>query len=100
MIQTVIVKAINSVCARARKAKVPVILVQHEEKGPSLERDTKGWQLAKELAIDEEDLHTYKQVGDSFHGTNLEKVLKGKQVRELFICGLQTDYCVNASTRR
>lgn len=95
-----LVEAINSVSVSARRAGIPVILVQHEEKGSSLERDSKGWQLATNLTIDKQDLLIYKQVGDSFCNTSLDQLLRDKEVDELFICGLQTDYCVNATIRR
>ncbi|MNM98258.1 Streptothricin hydrolase [compost metagenome] len=41
-----------------------------------------------------------KTTGDSFYQTNLQKLLPKEDFERLVICGLQTDYCVNATVRQ
>ncbi|MCX2899792.1 cysteine hydrolase family protein [Pseudomonas mandelii] len=95
-----VIASINTLSARARAAKIPVVLVQHEEPGDLLQRGSEGWQLAKELVTSSEDLRVRKTTGDSFHKTPLKDLLQEREVDRLIICGLQTDYCVNATVRQ
>lgn len=92
---------INSLSARARKAAdTIVVLVQHEEEGSSLQRGSRGWQLARKLVIAKEDVLVGKDTPDSFHNTRLLEVLQEHKVDRLVICGLQSDYCIDTTTRR
>lgn len=40
-----------------------------------------------------------KNVNSSFIGTNLEQLLKERNIWRLFICGLSTDHCISTTTR-
>jgi nicotinamidase-related amidase len=85
---------------RARKASVPVVLIQHEEKDSPLAHGAEGWQLADGLLTTAKDLRVRKTTPDSFYQTELGKLLPGEDFERLIICGLQTDYCVNATVRQ
>jgi nicotinamidase-related amidase len=92
---------INGLSARARQSSdTIVVLVQHEEKGSSLERGCSGWELANKLVTTKEDIVVNKDTPDSFHDTNLKRILQDHQVEGVIICGLQSDYCVDSTTRR
>ncbi|MBH2032935.1 MAG: cysteine hydrolase [Pseudomonadales bacterium] len=95
-----IIDTINGLSAKARKANIPVILIQHEEEGDLLQFKSEGWQLAEGLVTSDEDLRVRKTTGDSFYQTNLGTLLQKRDVDRLIICGLQTDYCVNATVRQ
>jgi nicotinamidase-related amidase len=95
-----VINTINDLSARARDAGVPVVLIQHEEEGGPFKHDTPGWQLAEGLQTSTADLRVRKTTGDSFYQTNLQKLLPSQDVERLVICGLQTDYCVNATVRQ
>jgi len=95
-----IIDTINGLSAKARKANIPVIFIQHEEDGDLLEFNSEGWQLAEGLEISAEDVRVSKTTPDSFYHTPLQKLLQEKGVERLIICGLQTDYCVNATVRQ
>ncbi|MNG03395.1 Streptothricin hydrolase [compost metagenome] len=41
-----------------------------------------------------------KTTGDSFYQTNLQQLVPVQDFERLVICGLQTDYCVNATVRQ
>ncbi|MDR6917990.1 nicotinamidase-related amidase [Pseudomonas sp. 3296] len=95
-----VIENINHLSIRARIAKVPVVFIQHEEEdGPSV-HESAGWQLAEGLETAPEDLRVRKTTPDSFYQTNLEKLLPREDFERLIICGLQTDYCVNATVRQ
>jgi len=91
---------INGLIARARAAAVPIVLVQHEEDEGSLRHGSEGWQLADGLDVQAGDGRVRKTRPDSFHDTQLRQLLDDKDVQRLVVCGLQSDFCVNATTRR
>src|SRR4051812_36289744 len=92
-----VLQRINAISTQARAAGVPVVLVQHEDDEGSLMHGTKGWQLADGLTVQPADLRVRKTTPDSFHGTNLQHLLQERGVDQLVVCGLQTDFCVNAT---
>ena len=95
-----VINTINDLSARARKTGVPVVLIQHEESGSPLAHGAAGWQLAEGLETSPTDHRVRKTTGDSFYQTNLQKLLPKEDFERLVICGLQTDYCVNATVRQ
>lgn len=95
-----VIDTINALGARARKAGVPVVLIQHEEKDSPLAYGAEGWQLAEGLVTSASDLRVRKTAPDSFYQTELRKLLPSEDFEQLVICGLQTDYCVNATVRQ
>lgn len=95
-----IIDTINTLSANAREADIPVILIQHEEDGDLLQHGAEGWQLAEGLLTSPQDLRIRKTTPDSFYQTHLRKLLQQREVDRLIICGLQTDYCVNATVRQ
>ena len=95
-----VLQRINAISTQARAAGVPVVLIQHEEGEGSLVHGTEGWQLADGLLVDPADLRVRKTRPDSFHGTNLQDLLRERGVDQLVVCGLQSDFCINASVRR
>lgn len=95
-----VIERINGLSAKARKAGIPVVLIQHEEAGSPLAHDADGWQLAEGLETLPKDWRVRKTTPDSFYQTNLQKLLPVQDFERLVICGLQTDYCVNATVRQ
>jgi len=95
-----VIENINHLSIRARIAGVPVVFIQHEDKDGPLVHDSAGWQLAEGLVTDLGDTFVRKTTPDSFYQTHLEKLLPREDFERLIICGLQTDYCVNATVRQ
>jgi nicotinamidase-related amidase len=94
-----VIDNINGLSAKARDAEIPVIFIQHEE-GELLKHGSEGWQLAHGLETSQHDLRVRKTSPDSFYQTSLRQLLQKREVDRLIICGLQTDYCVNATVRQ
>ncbi|MGP6428762.1 cysteine hydrolase family protein [Pseudomonas paraglycinae] len=95
-----VIDTINGLSARARKSGIPVVLIQHNEKDSPLAHGAEGWQLADGLVIAPGDLRVDKTANDSFYQTNLQKLIPREDFDRLVICGMQTDYCVNATVRQ
>jgi nicotinamidase-related amidase len=95
-----LIQCINALAKKARAVKAPVIWVHHEEAEGLLQHGSAGWQLAKGLETDPKDILLRKTTPDSFLRTGLERLLKVHEVKTLVVCGLQTEYCVDTTTRR
>lgn len=95
-----VIQRINAVARKARAAGVPVIFIQHESMDGVLDLGSEGWQLARGLEALEGDLYMGKQATDSFHRTGLHALLQKLGATDLAICGLQSEFCVDTTTRR
>jgi len=96
----VVIARINQVGEKARKAGALVVFVQHEGPSGYLEFGSGAWQLARGLHVEAGDLRIRKTTPDAFHRTELNTVLERHAVRDVVICGMHTEFCVDTTTRR
>ena len=94
-----VVDRINRVAAQIRAVGAPVVLIQHEENEGPLQFGTEGWQLYERLQVRPDDLRVRKTATDSFHKTDLHALLQAQGVEQLFVCGLQSEFCVDSTVR-
>ncbi len=90
-----VVANVGSLVEKARREKVPVVWVQHSDKG--LAKGTDKWRIVPELTPDEAEPLVEKNYGDSFEDTDLETVLSGLSVGRLVVVGAQTDMCIRST---
>ena len=90
-----VVANVASLVEKARQAGVPVVWVQHNDRG--LQRGSAEWQLVPELQPDAAEPLVEKCYGDSFEDTDLESVLAGLGVGRLVVAGAQTDMCIRST---
>jgi nicotinamidase-related amidase len=90
---------LQGVIAKARAAGVPVIYVQHNEEN-GLVHGTPAWEVHPAVAPLAGDLTVQKHHPDSFQDTNLQQELESRGIRRLITCGIQTEMCVDTTTRR
>jgi nicotinamidase-related amidase len=95
-----VIDRINLVSRKARAAGVLVVVIQHETHGGEMDYGTDAWKLAPALEIHAGDVRVRKTATDSFHGTELHDVLQSRGTTSLVICGLQSEFCVDTTTRR
>jgi nicotinamidase-related amidase len=95
-----VIARINQVSAKARAAGAPVIFIQHESGAGYLEHGSREWQLTLGLQVEPGDLRVRKTAADAFHRTELEDVLKRHAVKDLIVCGMHTEFCVDTTIRR
>lgn len=86
---------------KAHAAEVPVIYIQNNggEGDPDLP-GTPGWEIYPLLKPQAGDSVVEKTTPDSFHETGLKAALEEHGVKNLVIAGMQTDWCVQTTTRR
>lgn len=95
-----VIVRINHLAAQARRARVPVVFIQRESAAGYLELGTREWQLADGLQAELGDLRVRKTTPDAFLNTELRSLLETCGVRELIVCGMHSEFCVDTTTRR
>jgi nicotinamidase-related amidase len=95
-----VIDRINVVSRKARAAGVLVVVIQHETSGGEMDFGTDAWQLAPALEVQAGDTRLRKTATDSFHRTRLHELLQSHSIASLVICGLQSEFCVDTTTRR
>ena len=95
-----VIQNIKELIDKARDKKIPIIYVQHNEIGTEFEKGLKSWEIVDSIKPLSTDYIVHKTFSDSFKETDLKKILDYLQINELIIVGMQTDYCVNATSLR
>src|SRR6202165_2758659 len=90
-----VVANVGSLVDKARRERVPVVWVQHSDKG--LARGSDDWRIVPELTPADAEPLVEKNYGDSFENTTLETVLSGLRVGRLVVVGAETDACVRST---
>ncbi|WP_406013783.1 isochorismatase family protein [Streptomyces sp. NBC_00984] len=86
--------------ARARRGGALVVHVQNDgQPGAGDEPGTPGWELHHAVEASPTEVVIRKTRDDGFHGTPLEGLLTGSEVRALAICGVMSEMCVQATAR-
>src|SRR5688572_28334145 len=70
-----VIGRINSLTARARRSKTPVIFIQHESAAKPLVWNSETWKLERNLEVATQDQFVRKTTPDSFLRTNLQDLL-------------------------
>jgi nicotinamidase-related amidase len=95
-----VISRINLVSQRVRQSAGLVVIIQHESPSPPLAHGSEGWRLAASLVTTASDAFVRKTATDSFHNTQLHALLQERGITHLIICGLQSEFCVDTTTRR
>ncbi len=93
-----LLQTLSAVIDKARQTNVPVVYVQHNssrfvEGGPA-------WPIHPAIAPQAGEVVVQKRTPDSFHKTNLRDELEEMGIKKLVIGGIQTEYCVDTTSRR
>lgn len=96
-----LINKVKSLIKKARTAGIPIVYVQHNGgKGDPDEYRTAGWQIHSAIAPLKGDIMVQKRFPDAFQRTSLHKELKNREIKKLYVTGLQTEYCVDTTCRR
>ncbi len=81
--------------AAARDAELPVVFVQHcDEAGAPFEEGTPHWDLHGEFVPRASEPVIKKYASSAFEKTHLDETLKQMAIKEVILCGLQSEFCV------
>jgi nicotinamidase-related amidase len=97
-----VVSRIADLIERARRSGTKVIYVQHDgsaEPGHPLAKGTPGHAIHHAIAPRAGETVIVKKQCSSFLGTDLDATLRMADVDDLFVCGMQTEFCVDTAVR-
>ncbi|MGC5171584.1 cysteine hydrolase family protein [Microbacterium sp. DT81.1] len=80
----------------------PIVVVRHDSTSPDspLHPDSPGNALVEPVAAVAADLFVRKQVNSAFYGdVDLHAWLGGRGIRDVVLCGIQTNMCVETTAR-
>ncbi len=77
---------------------MPIIFVRHSD-AEYLLFGSSAWQAYDKLDVSETDFFVEKKMPDSFYETDLQELLERENTDEIYLCGLQTDFCVDTTCR-
>lgn len=93
------IETINRLTAAARRNRLPVVFVQHEQVDGVLQYNSPGWALVPELAVGSSDHMVRKTTPNSFLRTRLQALLDQEKVDSIIVAGYATEYCVDSTVR-
>ncbi|MGP2689538.1 isochorismatase family protein, partial [Serratia nevei] len=89
------VARINQLSERARRAGVPVVVIQHHTPDDELRHGSAAWQVLPALKVASGDHRVDKTTPDSFLRTSLGALLIANGVSQLVVCGYSTPFCID-----
>jgi nicotinamidase-related amidase len=92
---------LQDLIARARTAGTPVIYIRHDAgPGKLLAKGTPEWEIHPGIAPLADEVVVDKTRPDAFFNTTLHEELQARGITDVVICGIQSDICVDTTTRR
>ena len=96
-----LLERVGALLAAARAQSLPVVFVRHDGgQGDDLEAGTPGWELHAALGRRPDEPIVDKRHSDSFRDTDLNELLRRRGIDRVILCGAQSDFCVDTTTRR
>ena len=85
---------------RARANGTEVIFVRHHEDDPEgLYLGTPQWEISEQIAPLEGETIIEKHYSSAFKDTKLGEYLQKQKIQTMVVCGMQTEYCVDATVK-
>ncbi len=95
-----VVTAIRGLVERARAAGTSVVYLQHcHATYEPMKKGAAGWRIHPDVEPKPGELVIEKTASDGFYETGLQRELERLGVKHLVVCGLQTEFCVDATCR-
>lgn len=98
--EKMIISNIKRIMNTFREKNIPIIYVRHDGgKGDELEKGSRGWQIYDEITPEDNDKIIDKKYNSAFRQTELNQYLQAINARNIIICGMQTEYCIDATCK-
>ena len=95
-----IIENIKNLIEVSRENNAEVIYVQHNGKvGSEIEPNSDGWQIYEKIKPNPNEKIFFKNYNSAFKETNLHEYLKSRDINDLIITGMQTDYCIDTTVK-
>lgn len=96
----IFVSNVKKLIKTARETHTEIIYVRHDDgAGRALTRGTEGFEIYEEFKPYKNEKIFDKTVNSPFKETGLLKYLNEKQVGQMIVVGLQTEYCIDAAVK-
>lgn len=94
------IRNIKRLIKTCRENNVEVIYVQHNDNaGEELEPNSYGWRIYEEISPAVNEKVISKNYNSAFKNTCLKEYLHSKNINELIITGMQTEYCIDTTCK-
>lgn len=94
-----VIDNIKHLITLCRDNNTEVVYVRHDDgPGGELERNTDNWQIYYEIAPKGEKIFD-KERSSAFLNTGLKEYLHEKNIKNIILVGLQTEYCIDATCK-
>lgn len=98
--EAVVIQNIKNLLQACRARKIPVIYVQHDGgAGDELEHGSGGWKIYEKFMPLPDEKIFEKQYNSAFRNTGLHEYLQKIHAKNIILCGMQTEYCLDASCK-
>ena len=91
------VQMMNYVLTMFRQLNLPIIRIYHSSAEYGVTPDVPEFEYPESIQIKQEDLRVIKTYPSAFVRTNLDSLLKAREINTLFLCGLSSVGCVLAT---
>lgn len=84
----------------ARQEMIEVVYIAHDGgEGDELAYGSEGWQIEKSIRPLVSEQVIDKQCNSAFKETKLDEYLHSKQVKDIILVGLQSEYCIDTTCK-
>ncbi len=95
-----LIASIQTLLDAAREHGTEVVYVRHDGgSGDELEFGTDGWQIDRAIAPLPDERVFDKRYNSAFKDTGLHEYLTSRNICEIFLVGMQTEYCIDATCK-
>ncbi len=94
-----VIRNIERLIGCCREKGIEVVYVRHDDgPGSKLECGTDGWQIFHEIAPQGEHVFD-KEYNSAFLHTGLKQYLDSRNINNIILVGMQTEYCIDATCK-
>lgn len=98
--RTIVIDNIKALLNACRKSELPVIYIQHDGgNGDELEHGSAGWSIYDGIAPLSGEKIFEKQYNSAFRKTGLREYLNEIGAKNIILCGMQTEYCLDVTCK-